>query len=652
MSSELVTMRDIATLARVERPVVSTWRRRYRTSARPFPPPRQHRADQELFSREEVLTWLEETERGNNAAARAEATIGALLSDPRLAKPTYLDALSAVLAVRGMVGEPLTGLDADDLLDVADGLDPDDTFLMRELERGQDLPWLIDAAERLVEASWGVADAHQRLLDAVLATITARTLVTAEAVRLLIAVAIPLLRDLGPDAGLLDPTGSRFDLMPDLAAAAQVPLSLIEGNTRSHRLHRRKLRLSDIAPTVISADDWQAEGPTLSLLVLPDPVHPAATETHLLTLIEDVVVQLTPDQVLLTLAPASLLTDPLAGEPGARRDELLRGGGVRAIVRLPAGFLAGRAREAMALWLVTDADDEDAPADRWTMVADLTRRQLSPGVVDGLATDLLAARLGSEGARLRSWAELHPVATTALLAGGGSLVPPPRTGRLRGDGASGADWAVRLGDEAERRLPGHRLGVAEGQGVQVTLEQARQRGWVQLIAGRRFDTDRLDAEGPSRSVRIWDAAAIASPERPRLADRLELHRHLDPIFTEPGDVVFLARPTPAAVVDDEGGAAVFYPARILRVRPGQPLVPALLALRIRAQRGTDWHAWAVVPLADPAAVTSALAVLTADRRRLLDELADLDRFTTDLTTAVESRRVSLTPKEHHGHPSS
>lgn len=654
MSAELVTMHDIAALAAVARPVVSTWRRRYRTTSRPFPSPRTHHGNQELFLREEVVSWLEETERGNNPHAREEAVVGALLSEPRLATPRNLDALSALLVLRGLQGDSLAGLDADDVLDAADSADPDDTFLFRELDKADDLQWLAKAAEDLITASWTVADAHQRLLAAHLPAAMARTLLGADAIRALAALIGPLLRDLGPDAALLDATGCRFDLMADLASATEAPLNLLNGNTRSHRLNRRRLRLAQVIPTLISPEGgWSAHGPTLNLAVLPDPAHPAATESSQLTLVEDVALQLTPDQALVVLASAAVLTDPLAGEAGTRRDQLLRQGHVRAVVRLPAGMVPGRVREAMGLWLLTPVDTA-APADRRTLVADLSRRQLTAGAVDGLASDLLAARQGIEGARRRAWAHLHPVTTGSLLAAGGSLVPSRRASsagsalRVVAPTITGADWVVRLGAAATDRLPNQRLVVSDRRLEPVSLAHAEQRGWLRVLPGRRFDAAGLVTDAPHAPVRVWDVLAIANPLRRREVDRLALHQLVEPVFTEPGDVVFVTRPRPTAVLDADGGAAVFSPVRILRVRAGKPLVPAVLAMRINAETGSDWRSWSFASLHHPDALAAAHAELAAHRARLVSELADLDRFTTDLTTAVECGQLSLTTKEHHG----
>lgn len=71
--SGLLTLSDIAALARVQRPVVTTWRKRSRGTDRPFPPRKAYINGQEFFDVEEIVTWLEATGRGKNPDARADA---------------------------------------------------------------------------------------------------------------------------------------------------------------------------------------------------------------------------------------------------------------------------------------------------------------------------------------------------------------------------------------------------------------------------------------------------------------------------------------------------------------------------------------------------------------------------------------------------
>ena len=202
--TELMTMRDIAALARVQRPVVTTWRRRSRTSVHPFPAPHDRLGDQELFARDEVVTWLR-TPSGNNPDARADA------APIRAATGKALMPSEAPITLRHLAGGPLAGIPTvDDLLDLADGHDPDDRFLFAELERATDLARLARTADDLVEAAWSEPAAHRRLMDARLrghGTALAQVALTEEARRRLLAWFAPLAAELGHPRP--DPTAAR-----------------------------------------------------------------------------------------------------------------------------------------------------------------------------------------------------------------------------------------------------------------------------------------------------------------------------------------------------------------------------------------------------------------------------------------------------------
>ena len=95
------------------------------------------------------------------------------------------------------------------------------------------------------------------------------------------------------------------------------------------------------------------------------------------------------------------------------------------------------------------------------------------------------------------------------------------------------------------------------------------------------------------------------------------------------------------------------PARVLRVKAGAPLVPAAIVARINRATSTAWRSWALAVLPHDGArvLADALADLAAERRRLAERLARLDALTTDLTKAVECRRITLSlvdKEQRHG----
>ena len=651
--TELMTMRDIAGLARVQRPVVTMWRRRSRASAHPFPAPHHQQGGQEYFRREDVVTWLEDTRRGNNDQARADAATHSLLRG----SSKEAEVMSALITLRHVIGEPLAALHHDDLLDLADEHDPDDKYLRREIERCMDLSRMTADCDQFVDASWGVADAHRRLVESRLSAPgsgRARAALAEPARRFLLGLIGPIAAELGqPD--LMDPTGAAIDLLAECASAAELPVRLMDGDSAAHRLTRRQLLLAEVPHALVArgGGDWAMLNPTAHLVVLPSAADPAMDALAQLELLDEVAGQVTANQAVLCLAPAATLVDPLSGAALGHRDQLLREGRVRAIVRLPAGLRPAQAREHSALWLLGEADS-GAVGERRTLVADLSARSLRD--CEGLPDDLVAAWQGREGARRRAWAHLYPVLTAALVSDSGTLVPP-RPVRPAATTRAGADWAVSLRAADEHRiLADYQLTVTDEPAVEVTVEQAKQRGWVRLLPGRKVDLSGL----PSGTVAVaTDPSELAEPQR---VDRLALRTRTDHELTEPGDIIFSLRPTPHAVVDVDGGTLVLAPARVLRVRDSAPLVPAAVAARINAATSANWRAWTLAVVAEPTreVLGEALTGLAREQARLAAELAAVGALAADLTTAVESRRLSITKitntkisntKENHG-PSS
>lgn len=640
--AELMSMRDIAGLAHVQRPVVSVWRRRSRASSRPFPSARERRGSQEFFARDDVVAWLEDTGRGNNPDARADVAAHSLLVDGDAGQA---EVLSALLALRHLHGGPLSGLITDALLDLADALDPDDQFLLAELEQVADLTGLAQTAEALVEAAWGEAAAHRRLVEGQLrspGTGLARAAVTEETQRFLLSLFGPLTRELD-DPAVMDPTGCAVDVLPGIATALGSSALVMDGPIPAARLLRRQLLLADVDHRLVErgSGDWSVTGPVAHLVVLPTPDDPDAGPLDQLNLLDEIALQLDDSQLVLCLAPAATLVDPLDGEALTRRDQLLRDGVVRAIVRLPAGLRPAQAPELSGLWLLGTAD-QTPPADRRTLVADLADTTLRD--LDGLADDFVAAWQGPEGARRRAWAHLHPVQTATLLSANTSLVPA-RAPRIPERDRTGADWVVDLRTaDTTGHLADFGLDAADGFPETVTIAQAMERGWLRIIPGRRLDLSGL----PPGNVPVVDMPTPPAASK-RTVDRLALLSRHDVALTEPGDIILAVRPQPAAVIDIEGGALVLAPARVLRLRSSAPFVPAQVAARINQATTTGWRTWPLATIAerDREPLGEALAHLAGERARLVAELASLDTLTDDLTTAVESRQLRIT-KENHG----
>lgn len=639
--STYFTLGDVASLARVRRPVVSVWRSRSRASEAPFPDAHRGPDGREVFALDEVLDWLERTGRGNNPDARADAAAHVLVPAGPDAAATG-EALSALLTLRHLRGEPLPP-DADALLDLADEADPDDVMLYRELAHVGDLPTLAARVEALVEACWGVAAAHERVLGARFRagwTALVDATLADEARGLLVDTVVALLRD-RPDARLVLPAGCGVDVLPRVLEAHGVPVLLLDGTGPLHRLAHRQLVLADADVHSVDrrAGEWSVSGPVVHLVVLPDGD---------LSIVEDVASQMDDRQVAVVWGAASALADPLSDAAAlALRDDLLRTGRVRAIVRLPEGLAPARPREHAALWLLA-ARDERPLAERRTSVADLAHVALTPAVASGLVDDMLAASQGVEGARRRAWAHLAHVATSELVSRSGSLVAARRRPTLP-EARSGVDWVVALRDaDADLGLlAALELTPAQGAPTEVTAEEASRRGWLSVLPGHRLP------EGlPAGGVRVLGPAEVAGEAMVgvRTVDRLAVAAS-DVRFTEPGDLVFTTAGRPRAMLDREGGALVEYPARVLRLRPGAPFVRAAVLARINAAPPrTPWRAWtfAALPAADVSVLGDTLDAVAAARASVAERLRRLDALAAELTTAVETRRVRIERKVDDG----
>lgn len=638
--AQVLTMRGIAELAHVQRPVVTMWRRRSRGSSHPFPEPVDHQDGRDLFRREEIVEWLQTTGRADRLGAPIE-TAAMLAGD--------LDAHAAIcglFTLRHLTGSPLSTADQDasELLDLAESHDPDDRCLFGELAAAADLVSLARYVDAVTGESWDARDAHQRLVDAGGSCAGEVSRLSAAARELLVDIAEPLARELGSPV-VFDRTGCEAELLADLATALDSPAWLARGAGRVHRAALRHLLLADVLPRTFGQNtEPPAEArPILHLVALPSPEVQDASAAELLRFIDEVALGLDDHQVALCLAPAPILCDPLSGDALATRDQLLRGGHVRAVVQLAAGTRTGSPTERTGLWLLGGAD-QAPPADRWTLVADLSDR--ARDTLDGLADDLLAAWQGREGARRRAWAHLYPVPTSDLIAASATLVPPRP--QRRPASTRGADLAVRIRSADIGNLLGaFELRPVAGTPRVATVDQAITRGWLRVIPGRRLDT----AELPGGNVLVVAEVQPGwrSLRTRQTVDRLALAHLGDTDLTEPGDVIFTARPRPAAVVDPAGGTLVLMPARILRIKPGAPLLPESVAARINAATTTAWRTWTLAVLDEPdrTRLGEALTVLAAERARLEAELAAVDALSTDLTTAVELRQLTLT-KENHG----
>ncbi len=643
MTTDLrMTMQDIAALARVRRPVVTMWRKRDAATPIPFPVSRRDPDGQERFAIDDVVTYLEATGRGNNPEARADAAAYAMWQGRPDERRATAQTLSALLALRHLTGRPLTGLAADEILDLADETDPDDDFLFGEIAASTDPVAAAATAEELIEAAWDVQQAHAKVVDERFRAAwrpLAESTLTHQAQALTRSLVGALARDHGEDCPVMDPTGCAADVFVHALADTDHPAWLIRGTGEVARLTRRLLALAGHPARLIEPDDWSVTGPVVHLMVLPPADRLDADTSECWQAIDSLQVQMDPSQRAVVLAPAALLTDPLDDE--TPRDDLLRDGRVRAVVRLPAGLRPARAREHLALWIL-GAPDSDDLGERRTGVADLSGLTLDGATVGGLVDDILACLRGPDAARRRAWAHLALIPTRTLLARTGSLVAGIRHQRSAHGGA--VDQVLELRTALDQAGMADRIlaDPDDRPARPVSLATALARGWLRHLPGQRLDLDHT----PSGRLPVAVPAGRSGWTILHL-DRLSVALGRDLRLTEPGDVVVTTQPTPDAWVDEAGGTVVAYPGFALRPKPGGPITGHALAAAIRARTGdrTPWRDWSVPqpPPDQVDALETALAAIATDRAALVRRLTALDRALTLLTETVGVGHAKLTP---------
>jgi hypothetical protein len=165
----LMTLLDVARLAKVQRPVVTVWRARCARPGRvPFPAPVATVRGEDRFEANAVVDWMETTGLGNNPQAREDA---AGCASPMGFSPeddaVIFNGLAALLCLKEITGAVLGDLGDAALLDHADEADPEDEYLFGEIDAlGDRRLALCGYVDSLANAVYNVADAFEQLVGA------------------------------------------------------------------------------------------------------------------------------------------------------------------------------------------------------------------------------------------------------------------------------------------------------------------------------------------------------------------------------------------------------------------------------------------------------------------------------------------------------
>lgn len=656
---------DVAQLARVQRPVVSMWRARSAGSDRPFPAPIETARGQEWFDGTAVVDWLIATGRGNNATARDDlAAYSSLDGGSPQGDQQLFDGITALLCLFTMTGRVLGSMSRDDLIDLADEVDPDDDLLFGEIDSlAARLVPLAHYTDLLVDAAFNAQVAFERLMaDRFRLYVPSHTTIAlaTPARQLMATLALAAADQLDLDEPtFVDPTDGGSDLLIALAEQlADRPFVVCtpQGRVAASRLARRRIRVHGIQRSPL-ADN--GEGglliPERSVVIaqFPCPGSPSMTAVDILDKITMLTLETTDSHRAFVIGPASVLTDSLAGRHDRlARDAILRTDRLRVIVRLPQGLLTSRPRERMALLCFGSAPTDSGNRDRTILAADLSNVSLDAAAIDDLVTDIVAGVGEPVGRRHPRF--LRPVLVRRLLARTGDLL---EAGTIPGlPAANGPDLVLRITDLAQTVGTPDRTEHAfevmantsdDERPTETTLGSAVERGEVKLVPGHRLDPTDIGSGGSVPVLGVEEIIGSGMTGQRRV-DRLEFAaRYPSGRSTEPGDVVFCTAPRPRAIVDDSGGSVVVYPARVARIvdSPASGITPRMLVADINALAASAkaLRSWAIrrVQPDQTSAVDRVLTDIHSHQQALAHRLQELDQLAALVATGAATAAITI-----------
>lgn len=664
---ELLSLSDIARLAQVQRPVVTVWRSRSCGTETPFPEPARTVGSQDFFDAAEIVAWLKATGRGNNPEFDADAA-----AFSNIARDNF-HSVSALLVLRQLWDRPFEGLGADDLLDAADEIDPDDEFVYSELEAVSDrLKFLAVYVDKLVDAAYGALPAFDSLVsDRFRANETAisRTAISAQARQLVARCALELS---GDEMHFHEATHAGSDLIHELArsldesAPAIIQQPVVTGSSSSEdRLTLRRLKMLATANDSLTLVKPTAGNQSVvHLAQFPSPGSPTTDPETILQGIDDLVLELGPDQGAVIIAPADVLIDAMASKKSASiRGSILRMGQIRAAARLPQGHLLYKPRTALAMWVIGSEVTDIPLAERRIMLADLSNLKLDKNVIADFATDIGASLVGDEALRSHAFRFAQWARTSIVVASTGSLIPSKKNTKasLAVDSSAQARRQVELElaldhlnsvamSRPELKIELRARNIDELPSINLQqgtspLGDLVSQGSVRLISGTRFTGQVLDSIG-NEGIKVWSAADLSKGQPTSVVSYFDLAQSYDQaVLTKPGDVIFNVYGKPTALVDRQGSHAVNYPVRILRIDSGESagIVAEVLAKDINSARHSNWRRWEIrrLPQDVVAPLESSLRKIEEERLAAIQRVGLLNDISEQLISTLLSGNAEI-----------
>ncbi|HLL35869.1 MAG TPA: hypothetical protein VK545_18730 [Streptomyces sp.] len=614
-----ITYAEIAALAQVQRPVPTTWSRRYPD----FPAPVAHEDGRPLFDAREVVDWLTETGRGNADPRhlRAELVLHTLAAwrTPTLSASVLVGALTALTCLRQQYDYEVSGESWEALMARATDLDAEDQFLLSELRSIPDAdrtgPALAALADELTEAAYTPAEAFDWVLEA-RRRLGSHDLAADEPSPVVVRALAALsgIDTLGEEAVVATPCARTGDLLAALHDRAP------EGSGHTYlasdpdparvRLVRRRMLVRGVYEFNLDvvegedlsepADEWGY--PDLLACVLP--YEPAETRSPqaVLERVQALTDYLDTGSTAVVLGPADVLVRPLPphGEADRLRRSFLREGLLKAAISLPDGVFPYRPGHRTAVWILARTPAEERTG--LVLLSDFSARPLTEPVLDTLAEDVAIWRAsGWRGDRR------HEPRNAVILPAkdlddrpGTAFTPHQRPVEARYTRAvierpaRISDLEQRLAELQERARrqadPRARLRIRavlrpEDQPVRrTTVRRLVEKRRLRRRPGHRIAPEHLTAEGHYAVLGPEEILGTVRLGSRRIDRGLLLTAYEQARFTEPGDIVVTANPRFGVHVDTEGLSVVAAPARILRVHPDAdpPIRPRVLAALLRA----------------------------------------------------------------------
>ncbi len=616
-----LTLQDVADLARVRRPVVSMWRKRPRVRGElmPFPEPVEITEGVERFSRDDIVSWLQETGRGNNGEAHLDA--------PALSTPdgASLEDLVTLLCLAVTTIQELADTTAEDRANLAREADPRDQFLQREVIAMKPAATTLSFIDDLIEASFGPGEALERLEQSRVRRALGTRDLTTGALDVVRSVAEACASYLDVEGVPLVHGGTTTTLT--LTLADYFAYLVVGGDGPEQRALRRRASIRGVE----TATD--AKSPNIRVLSVVGSEFDEALDE-----IDNVVLELSERELAVVLGPASLLCDELRGEHEHDRSQTLRPGNLVVALRLLRGMCREAHRQALGLWVCSGRGSTQRP-----LVADLAAFTDDESDAGDLAADVVGA-LDDPGGRAFRYLRPHDLAQ--ILSSSTPVVPRGvRAVRLAtSDVKRHAERINAATLVTSAPIPPFDVLVAEAPGAMLvrrrSLGEMKGLGLVQVKRGSRIDPSYADDAG---SVAVLSATGTDSIA----LDPFDAARYYSRAArTEPGDVVFTERPRPRALVDEHGSSLVASPSRILRVSPKAGVGPHAVAAIINRlpDDATEWQTWSVPTLdADQVEqLDEALIEAAAYESSLHEHLNAVHSAITAMIDGVATGAVTLT----------